>query len=121
MCDYADGNGFGAVSSQNSSVLLTAKDKVLSDQGFNLTELSGSHLQTAQHLRALIAEGSVSDLLIYDGIPKETSQCFTKFRFSVKTPNFNIEKTVDEVSLPFDYIWYYTPVEKAYIEEDIND
>lgn len=109
MCDYADDNGFGIVSSQSSLLDLSAKDMTLAAEGKRIDELRLNQSQIANQLRSLISKGEVSDFMRYDSIPKETSQCFAKFRFTKYTENFSIEKSFDAVSYPFDYIWYYRP------------
>ena len=118
MCDYADDNGFGVVSSQITSIDLLAKDQVLATEGHRIDDFGGNQSSVSTELRKLIGQGDVADFVRYESIPKETAQCFAKFRFTKYTPNFNIEKSFDTTSFPFDYIWYYTPPQISLKEVD---
>jgi len=118
MCDYADDNGFGVVSSKITSIDLRPKDQMLASEGHLIDEIGVNQSSIANKLRELIGNGYVADFVRYDDIPRETAQCFAKLRFTKFTPNFNIEKSFDTTSFPFDYIWYFDPSQAALTEVD---
>ena len=119
MCDYGDGNGFGMISSNTAKIDLGTHRPENVELARGIATTTNTYTEISSKLRILLRKSPVADFLSYDGqIPNQTSQCFVKLKFSKQTPRFKITKEHEDVSYPFDYIWYFTTSNGVALEND---